>query len=94
MLEIRYVIATGKITRGAYSPKLAGGHFEPTDGEEIAVLDMFIPEGLAVKYLYDSAVGTLIPDPDYVEPPLLRDLLAEVTELEARIIELEAKRIL
>ena len=83
MLEIRYKVDTGEITRTAYSPKLAGGYIEPKEGELIAVLDLFPLEDVEA-WLYDEATQTLKANPDYVEP-VIRNPLEEIDKLKADI---------
>lgn len=88
MLEVKYVITTGVILAWASSPKHTGGHYEPEDGEAVAVLDIPNPEQSSSAYLYDEATQTLIDNPDYVKPKPF-NTKTEIKDLKARVTELE-----
>lgn len=85
MLEVKYIIETGEITAWAGSPEHTGGHYEPGEGEAVAVLDIPNPEKPSFAYLYDEATESLIDNPDYVEPELARDPLAEIDKINKKL---------
>ena len=95
MLEIRYNTITKGVT-GWWGNRWGNEDVKLRDrpNEAIVMLDIPIPNKPLDAWLYDEATKSLIPNPDYTKPEPPMDYNAKVTELEARIIELEAKRIL
>ena len=84
MLEVRYNKTTKELTgwwgsrQGNKKVKLKN-----RPNEEIAMLDIPIPDKLLGAWLYDT--DKLIPNPSYIKPKPPRDLAAEIDDLKARL---------
>ncbi len=84
MLEVRYNTQTGEVT-GWWGSRHGNGEVKLKNrpDEAMAMLDIGISDKPLNAWLFDGK--KLSPNPDYVEPSPLRDLLAEVDELKARL---------
>ena len=84
MLELRYNKQTGEVTGRCGDSKQFGNLKKRWGVEEIVILDISLPTKSIEALLYDETTGTIIDNPNYVEPPP-----SKIEKLEARIAELE-----
>ena len=90
MLEVRYILATKKVTGWCGDPKQFG-NLKDRGGEKIVIVNIPIPPKPCRAYLFDEAINTLIDNPDYIEPAPSRDFGDEIDKIKVRVKKLEEK---
>lgn len=91
MLEIRYNKTTKEITGWCGDETQFGNLDRGRSEEAVIILNIPIPSLSCEAYLLvnPDTVPKLVDNPNYVEPPPLGDLTAEIDELKAEIEKLK-----